>query len=508
MNRNTSILYRAVDAFFRYRSLFLLSVVLVAVGPMAYIYTHKVQYSASAQTQCDPNGLPQGLAHLTDIPGSANTYQTVAQQNLNRFNEWVQDDSPGGFLDRAMQRAELPHPIKVDPRLKDPQMAALIKGLKPASDSDTVFSISLTWGNPWECEKIVKAFQAEYIDEVGNTRQAESKSTNTFLDHELTRYQDKMQRAETVLINYKQGHQGQSPESQSATMTQMSYLKTQLDDLQITSRNSELKRKVIADQIKRIKPTSILEKHIADSPIMAQIKDLQGKRSTLIVEGWLPTSDRVHAIDSQIDRLKLQLKAESASDAASNVTELVLQDNPEYQKLTQDLAQTTIDSSTQAAQMDLLRQQIKQYESAIAQIPSAEAMLNNATRDYTILKAQYEKLQERKQQSEINMNLDKVAATSTLRPIGIVYAQPTTTRTKKALMLGGLLIFSILVGVGVTMVAEWADPSLRNANDMENRLGIPVLVTLPEAADVRGASARARLRSRPEQRLLTARETD
>jgi len=480
------MLYRAVDTICRYRALFLLTVVIVACGPMAYVLTRKPQYMASAQTQSSTDSVPTGLATLSEGPanGWRNSYIPVAQQNYNRFNDWIQDNQPGGFLDRSLQQANLAHPIDINPRSKDVRLALLLKGLKPTFDSDSVFSITLSWSNAEECEKIVKALQSEYIDEVGNARQRQSLATANFLDNQLTQYKARMRVAEQALIDFKQHNAGQLPEAQTATMSQLSNLKNQLDDLENTSRNSELKKNVLVAQINRLKPTSILEQHIAASPISLEIKDLQVKRSALIVEGWLPTSDRVKAIDDQISVLQRQLAAEGAGQGAvgKNVIETVLQDNPEYNKLTQELTQATIEANTQQAQMEKLRGQIKQYQAAVVEMPSAEASLNDRTRDYTILKSQYEDLLKRREQARITTQLDKVAATSTLHPIGVVYAERTTTRTKTALMLIGMFVLSLVAGIAVTLFAEWADPTLRNTGDLERRLGIAVLAGVPEIA--------------------------
>lgn len=492
----TPIAYRAADAFFRYKHLFVVAVVVIGLLPSILLARKKPQFSATALVLCQSDGLPQGLSRLTEgsKTGFDNIYISIAQNNSNRFNEWLQDDRPGGFMDRALHRAELVRPLAINPKKPDPRVADVVKGLHVAYDSDTVLSINLTWPNGPECEEIVKAFQQEYIDEVGNARQRQTAATSDFLDDQLNHYLARMRESENALIDFKQKNSGNTPEAQSDTIIQLSTYRARLDDQLNNSHNGELRRKVLMDQIKTIKPTSVLEQHIANSPVMAQISDLQTKRSNLIVEGWLPESDRVKALDSQIAELQKQMKKEADADSGSgkNVTETVLQDNPEYRKLTQDLTQATIDENTQKAQIAETRALITKYEGLVASMPQAEANLNDRTRDFNILKTQYEDLVKRKEQAQINRQLDKLAAMSALRPIGTILAQTSSNKKKTMMMLIGLVIVSLIVGFGLTLVAEWADPTIRYGDDVATRLDVPLLICITDVSRGKDRSTRQR----------------
>ena len=82
-------------------------------------------------------------------------------------------------------------------------------------------------------------------------------------------------------------------------------------------------------------------------------------------------------------------------------------------------------------------------------------------------------------------NLDRLDASSSLSPIGVTYAMPTTGRTKLIAMLLGSLFLGALVGAILIVLSEWADHSLRHEADAERLLGVPVLASVPEALDLR-----------------------
>ncbi|MBC7806704.1 MAG: hypothetical protein H7145_11185, partial [Akkermansiaceae bacterium] len=120
-----------------------------------------------------------------------------------------------------------------------------------------------------------------------------------------------------------------------------------------------------------------------------------------------------------------------------------------------------------------------EYENRVRKLPAAARELTDKTRDYSIMKEQYEDLLKRREQAQIKASLDKVAATSTLHPIGIVYAHPADGKKKTILLLAGSLVFSMVVGAGLVIGAELLDPSLRYETDVERLLGTRVVAALP-----------------------------
>ena len=154
-------------------------------------------------------------------------------------------------------------------------------------------------------------------------------------------------------------------------------------------------------------------------------------------------------------------------------------DNPEYIRVSEELSKANIDRSTEVARLGLVDKTIAEYEQRIQKLPGAVRELNDKTRDYSILKTQYEGLLERREQAKIKADLDKVAARSTLKEIGSVYAEPSLTKLKAILIFIGSLIFGLIVGFGLITLGEWLDPTLRYEEDIERLLGVPILVSLP-----------------------------
>jgi len=481
----TPIAARLWDSFSRHKWLFLIALVVVSGTSIAILTLRAKTYEATALTQVTTEDV---ATELGDTPAAS--FVTPAAQNVAHFQDLVSDNLPGGFLDTALRHAQLVRPLSLDPRDADPRYALLKRRLTSLVQSDSVWTISLTWDNPGECERIVSALQKQYIEEIGQDRSAQAVATGNFLDSQISQYADRMSRAEQALIDYKKQNAGELPEAQSADISQLSNLKAELDNLQITTRDNDLKKGELQKRMAQVKPLSILEQTSSESPYEAQIKTLMAKRDVLLSEGKMPAHPEVVNVSRQIDYLQKSLasKVKAHAPEAGNVTQTKLQDNPEYQALQQQMTDAVISGQTQQAQIQHLQEAIAQYQARIQRIPAEQRNLADKTRDYSIVKAQYESLLGRREQIKVKGALDKVSASSLFTPLGQIYAEPTTGRAKALGLMAGSIVLGILVGIILIVLSEWGDPSLRDEADAERLLGVPVLGLLPDSADLKFVS--------------------
>lgn len=486
MYRNIPVLYRVMESFFRYRNLFLVASVIVTVIPAAVLLTRKPSYTSTANVQVIADSVGDALGQNTRV-----SWVPVSQQNVNKFNELLTDDAEGGFVDQALHRANLSRPINVDPRAKDPRLAQLRKGLNCTSISDSVFIINLVWENPTECEQIVKAMQDQYIEQVGLDKQATSREVSKFLDSELKKYSKRLRDAEDIVNRFKSQNHGASVEGIASAYELLNNQKNQLNDLLANSKTYASRRAAIQERLSKINPTSIKEatEKPQENPLLAQHlaqkATLEADKTKLLNSGWLPNSTRVQALDAQLKSLQEQIDTLAKAEAehpkmVKGAT--IYQDNPEWQNLQSQLDDINMQEKSEQAQVAQLEQQITQYETLVKTLPQKESDVNDKVRDAKILQAQYDDLATKREQSITKENMDKLAGITTLRPIGTIYSQPTGGKAKTAMMLVGLMIFGLILGIGVTLLAEWADPTVRYASDVQRRLGVPVLISLPEMA--------------------------
>lgn len=479
MPRTLSLSYRLADAFRRHLGIFVLGSLTVTGVALGLMFTRAKTYAATASTRVNPNTEAAASVGVT-IPSSS--WLTPAQQNVERFQDFLNDDKRGGFLDVALRKADLVRPINIDVNAHDARFDKFKRNLRVQAASGNMFNITLVWDNPGECARIVSALQQQYIETVSETKRAGSQAIEQFLDTQIDRYARHMRRAEKILVEYKQSHYGRLPDAQTRDLEQLGVLRGQLDEMEIRSRDSELKRSALEQRLAQIPPVLISEQVFGEDPVRKQLNALEVERRILAVN-FKPESTEVTELDSKIGALKkiLAERGKRASGDLSQVVESKKRPNPEYVDLKRELTTARISESTLNAQIRLTKGRMNDYVVRVKLIPKSETQLTDKTRDYTIYKTQYEQLLERREQARIKGNLDKVSARSEFTSIGDISAEPTAKRLKMLLLGLGACLLGPFFGFLLVVAREWMDPSLRYEEDVERLLGAPALASIPDS---------------------------
>ena len=502
MYRRTPIFFRIADSFFRHQLLFWGALLIVSGLTMAALYARSKTFHATAMTQVQQDT----VGTITGLGGSdGNNWITPAQKNTDHFSEMVKQNQPGGFLDTALQHAHLAHPINVDPQVDDPRSAMLQKNLFANPESANQFSINLTWDNQAETAAIVTALQNQYIAEVGSDRGIAALQSVHFLDAQIGITKVSLHQAEKALSDFRASNGGQLSDAESFYTNQLSALKAELLEKEATSGENASNKVILEQQLAQMKPMSVTEQTVSNqSPLEREIGSLSAMRDSQLASGRTPQHPAVVALDARIAALKKQ-SLNAGSPENQHDTQQKLAENPEYQRLKMQVAQAGNAQVAEEKEMQALRSQIAQFQKSADQIPAAQRQLSDKVRDYQILQDEYNDFKKRRHTLQVQADLDRMSASSSLLPIGVTYALPTTGRTKLIAMLFGSLFLGCLVGCILVILSEWADHSLRHEADAERLLGVPILAALPEAADLRAAPARRALtgpgRSLPEPAL-------
>lgn len=505
MYRRTPIFFRIADSFFRHQLLFWGALVIVSGLTMAALYARSKTFHATAMTQVQQDT----VGTITGLGGTdGNSWITPAQKNTDHFSEMVKQNQPGGFLDTALQHARLTHRINVDPQVDDPRSAMLQKNLFANPESANQFSINLTWDNQAETAAIVTALQDQYIAEVGSDRGVAATQSVHFLDTNIASTKNSLHQAEKALSDFRASNGGQLSDAESFYNNQLSSLKASLSDKEATTGENGRNKIILEQQLAQMKPMSVTEQTVMDqSPMEKQINELLVQRQVVLASrgGLLPTHPLVTALDVQIKRLQEQMRANVNAPENRHDTQQKLAENPEYQTLKLRIAEAGNAEVAEQQEMVSYREQIARYQKQVDQIPTAQRHLADKMRDYQILQDEYNDFKKRRFTLQTQADLDRMSASSSLFPIGVTYALPTTGRTKLIAMLLGSLFLGCLVGSILVILSEWSDHSLRHESDVERLLGVPILAALPETADLRVSPPRRALtgpgRSLPEPAL-------
>jgi uncharacterized protein involved in exopolysaccharide biosynthesis len=126
-----------------------------------------------------------------------------------------------------------------------------------------------------------------------------------------------------------------------------------------------------------------------------------------------------------------------------------------------------------------LKEQIVLYQRRIEDTPRREQELIFLTRDYDLLKANYQSLLDKKMQSQMAENLERKQQGEQFKILdpARIPEKPVKPDRDKILLIGAVL--GLALGLGLTWFRESMDQSFRTVSELEDYLGIPVIATIP-----------------------------
>lgn len=479
---------RILDAFFRNWLVFLITLLGVSGVVGAVLMVRSVKYTATAAIRLG-SAETEFIKQAATGSSSGSMWTTPAQVQAARFTDLMRATLPGQFVDRALKAAKLKNPINIDPSANDERFNELKNSVYVLPLSRDVIQIGLAWKDRSECAKIVEGLQSEFIKQAGIDNTTTAAAAIAFMDTQIEEYRKRLQSTESALTDYKRTHNNLMPDAQTALIEQYSSLNMQRDGQVISANDARLKIEALKKRLKEIKPVIVGVRILNQgaSPEEQALATLQAQRNDLLKKSWRPDSNIIRELDGHIKRFEDKIEDRRRRDPNRQRDEVERQEvnNPEYADIQQQLVVADIAQKTQAAQIAALDRRLGELKATIASMPEGERRLVEKTRDYTIVKDQFEELLKRREGARVKASVGEVTAMSQFIKLNAVYAESTATTKKKAMTIGGSLLVGVVVGFLLILVREWMDPSVRYETDAVRILDMPVLASLPESGYLR-----------------------
>jgi uncharacterized protein involved in exopolysaccharide biosynthesis len=126
-----------------------------------------------------------------------------------------------------------------------------------------------------------------------------------------------------------------------------------------------------------------------------------------------------------------------------------------------------------------LIEQIAMYQSRVENTPRIEQELATLTRDYGLLKANYQSLLDKKIQARMAENLERrqMGEQFTVLDPARLPEKPYKPDPRRVMLIGVFL--GLVFGCGLAYMRETGDRSFHRMEDIEKALGFPVIATIP-----------------------------
>jgi len=333
---------------------------------------------------------------------------------------------------------------------------------------------------PKDAQTIANAGASAYADMNRRRAQGSSESASRYLGEQLTISKDNLTSSEEALRSFKEStHTVAQDASAADLLAQAASLhgdldKTSADLVQAQARMSKV-RTQLGQQNRSIAASQVRDNTVVQQ-LRAKLVDLEGQRLVAQSQYTSAFSAPLGQIDDQIRIIKGQLDAEIRNVVRSSSGDLGTQ-----QALVSGLIQGEAEVAALQARKKQTQAQLKAAERELQRIPARQVTLARLQRQVDVAQNIYSGLLTQSQEIEVG----RVMALGNTDVVELADAPALPVKPNVPLNLAFGLLFGLAVGVGLALVLDQLDDTIRGEEDVVRYADAPVLGAVPilEAPD-------------------------
>jgi polysaccharide chain length determinant protein (PEP-CTERM system associated) len=346
-----------------------------------------------------------------------------------------------------------------------------------------------------------------FIDGTLRNREVLADSASKFLDTELESTRKRLEEQERRVQQFRERHAGELPTQVSANLQILQGGEAQLqavtEDLrQDRDRRAQLQEVIAREQADGEKPTNTpppLTDEIpspaaaapatapgavaSDDPLALPPGPVQQRlaaaRALLqqLLKKYTPEYPDVARLQATIAELE-KTAAETKIPAPNKATGQPAP-SPRLQAAEAELRRLDLRISEKEALQQRLRDGIATYQARIEAVPGRESEWTALTRDYQTIQQSYTSLLAKKEESRLAANLERQRISEQFRVISpaVTPSRPSSPNRPGIVLIGILL--GLAVGLGVPVLLELTDSTLRGEREVLTTLRLPVIAMVP-----------------------------
>jgi uncharacterized protein involved in exopolysaccharide biosynthesis len=343
--------------------------------------------------------------------------------------------------------------------------------------TSSIFRVSFQSRSPEFARDFLKRLIAVYLDK--HSSMYFTDSSYTFINEKTDKFRTELEQVEKEIKEFKnkasvtliqedrfldqvatlEEEVSESESALAASQAKVKVLKAKLSELPHVAGVEADSSGVAADELyRRLSALRIREQELLSTYTEASIPVQEVRRQIREVQGMLPRA------------------AKHSSAAPAGAISLQSREGLQLELITEEGAVSSLE-----ARLAVQREKLSQLREQFRAVNEDNLVLANLDRKRTALEASYKKFSENLQQARIDQSL-KLEKISNIT----IAQQPTYSlqplQTKKMVVLLAGLFGGILAAIGLAFVMESFDHSIRKPEDIQSRLNVRFLLSLPEFA--------------------------
>jgi polysaccharide chain length determinant protein (PEP-CTERM system associated) len=332
--------------------------------------------------------------------------------------------------------------------------------VKPDPLNESVFSITALHSSPRIARDVVqKLIDIAEEENIAGDR-AETSKTLKFLDAQLEARQKELQEAEAKRVTFETQNLGMLPGAGSASMrietarAEMSQIDSQL--IQARSAVAALSSQLAGT------PRTLAGAGTGGNPVASA----QAELASMKARGYTDDHPDVIAIRNQIAILRSQGAGSAGAGGMPN---------PAYASLQSMLAERQASVTALTARKSALQGEISDFAAKQISQPGLAAEYSRISRDYEVLKTQYDKLLADREAIRLRGQVENETGTVQFEVVDKPGVPSAPSKPKRPLLLAMVLLAGLGAGAGTAFALGHLQTSFPTAAKLEKASGLPVI---------------------------------
>ena len=371
--------------------------------------------------------------------------------------------------------------MTIEPVVTDLSLIGNTGGRKKGSSPVPGFNVNFTASNAREAQQICNELTSLLVDENIKEVQAAATGTSEVLNRGIEDAKRSLDDQDAKLAEFKKKYVGQLPGDEENNLKILMGLNSQLESntqtLNRAQQDKAYTESMLAQQLAAWKSSQsttnpdTLQKQLSD--LQSQLLQLQARY----------TNDHPDVIKAKADiaEVKKKLaeidKASANPDAASEKSTGM--EPPEIRQLRLQVHQYGDLIAAATRDQKRLQQEIATYQGRVSLSPAVEEQYKGLTRDYENAQKTYQELLAKKSTADLTVKMNNQAQGERMFPLNPANLPESPSFPNRLLFAGFGAAGGLSLGLGLTLLMELRDRSIRTEADAEAALQLPMLVAVP-----------------------------
>ncbi|HXC33699.1 MAG TPA: Wzz/FepE/Etk N-terminal domain-containing protein [Verrucomicrobiae bacterium] len=343
------------------------------------------------------------------------------------------------------------------------------------------FTISVTYEHPELAQKICSTITSMFIKGDVQATEESGKVNIDFLNDQLAQKKAELDKQEARLAAFQRENRGKLPEDLQANMNILSGQTTQLEAAtQAVNRAQQDKNfaeSILAQQLSAWQAAQAGQAN--PETLDAQLEALQAQLTTLQSK-YTDDHPDVIKLKNDIAVMKQKIVRNEQQKASAPPEKPITVGEPtQVLQLRAQIHQYDTVIKERTAQQEELKKQIEIYQARVAATPEIEQEYKLITRDHDTVLGTYNDLLKRRNDAQMSSQYIDSKQDDRFLVLDPANLPVEPAFPKMPIFAGGGFGAGLALAVGLSMLLEVQDTSMRSEHDVEVVLRLPVLAMIP-----------------------------